>query len=72
MTSTPWPAEGWRKSSYSADAPDNACVEFARTPDASILLRESDEPHTVIATTPATLRAFARAVKAGRFDHVSR
>lgn len=71
MSSTHWPAEGWRKSSYSADAPDNACVELAQTPDAAILLRESDEPHTVIATTPAALRALTRAVKAGRFDHLS-
>ncbi|AEM87133.1 DUF397 domain-containing protein [Streptomyces violaceusniger] len=62
----------WRKSSYSADAPDNACVELAHAPDAAILLRESDEPRTVIATTPAALRALTRAVKAGRFDHLSR
>lgn len=62
----------WRKSSYSADAPDNACVELAHAPDASILLRESDEPDSVIRTTPAALRALTRAVKAGRFDHLSR
>ncbi|GAA2324577.1 DUF397 domain-containing protein [Streptomyces violaceusniger] len=63
----------WRKSSYSADAPDNACVELAQAPDATaILLRESDEPQTVIATTPAALRALARAVRAGRFDQLSR
>lgn len=60
----------WRKSSYSGDAANN-CVELARTPD-SILLRESDEPHTVITTTPAALRTLTQAVKAGRFDHVSR
>ncbi|MDW6062898.1 DUF397 domain-containing protein [Streptomyces sp. FXJ1.4098] len=71
MSLISWPADGWRKSSYSADAEGNACVELARTPD-SILLRESDEPHTVITTTPAALRALTRAVKAGRFDHVSR
>ncbi|MBD3003281.1 MULTISPECIES: DUF397 domain-containing protein [unclassified Streptomyces] len=61
----------WRKSSYSADAPDNACVELARTPD-TVLLRESDEPQTVITTTPAALRALTRAVRAGRFDQLSR
>ncbi|ADI10349.1 hypothetical protein SBI_07229 [Streptomyces bingchenggensis BCW-1] len=61
----------WQKSSYSADGPGNNCVELARTPD-SILLRESDEPHAVITTTPAALRALTHAVKAGRFDHVSR
>lgn len=62
----------WQKSSYSADGPGNNCVELAHAPDASILLRESDEPHTVITTTPTALRALAVAVKAGRFDHLSR
>lgn len=61
----------WQKSSYSADGPGNACVELAHAPDASILLRESDEPHAVITTTPAALRALAYVVKAGRFDHLS-
>ncbi|WJD99656.1 DUF397 domain-containing protein [Streptomyces antimycoticus] len=62
----------WRKSSYSADAPDNACVELAHGPGAAVLLRESDEPGTVITTTPAALRALTRAAKAGRFDQLSR
>ncbi|MBU3866364.1 DUF397 domain-containing protein [Streptomyces sp. 4503] len=61
----------WRKSSYSGDAANN-CVEVTRAPDAAILLRESDEPQTVIATTPAALRALTQAVRAGRFDHLSR
>ncbi|MFJ2200505.1 DUF397 domain-containing protein [Streptomyces violaceusniger] len=62
----------WRKSSYSGDAANN-CVELAQAPDApAILLRESDEPETVIATTPAALRALTRAARAGRFDHLSR
>ncbi|MDX3224361.1 DUF397 domain-containing protein [Streptomyces sp. ME19-01-6] len=59
----------WRKASYSEQNEGN-CVELAHAPDASILLRESDEPHTVITTTPTTLRALTRAVKAGRFDHL--
>ncbi|BBJ43920.1 hypothetical protein SSPO_066380 [Streptomyces antimycoticus] len=62
----------WRKSSYSGDADGNNCVELAQCDATAILLRESDEPQTVIATTPAALRALARAVKAGRFDHLSR
>ncbi|WAP55930.1 DUF397 domain-containing protein [Streptomyces sp. S465] len=62
----------WRKSSYSADAPDNACVELAHAPDAAILLRESDDPRTVITTTPTALRAFTRSVRAGRLDHLFR
>ena len=55
---------------YGAD-PD-ACVELAQTPDAAILLRESDDPRTVITTTPAALRAFTRSVRAGRLDHLFR
>ncbi|WP_262700073.1 MULTISPECIES: DUF397 domain-containing protein [Streptomyces] len=60
----------WRKSSYSGDAANN-CVELARIPDA-VLLRERDQPQTVIATTPAALRTLTRAVRAGRFDQLSR
>ncbi|WP_432252182.1 DUF397 domain-containing protein [Streptomyces sp. HNM1019] len=60
----------WRKSSYSGDAANN-CVELTRIPDA-ILLRESDEPQTVIATTPDALQALTRAARAGRFDRLSR
>ncbi|MFD8338230.1 DUF397 domain-containing protein [Streptomyces solisilvae] len=62
----------WQKSSYSADGPGNNCVELAHASDAAILLRESDEPGTVIATTPAALRALTRAARAGRFDQLSR
>lgn len=61
----------WRKASYS-DQNESNCVELAQRDATAILLRESDEPQTVIATTPAALRALARAVKAGRFDHLSR
>ncbi|TMU94745.1 DUF397 domain-containing protein [Streptomyces sp. DASNCL29] len=62
----------WRKSSYSGDVDGNACVELAHGQDTAILLRESDEPHTVITTTPAALRALTRAARAGRFDQLSR
>ncbi|MFD8162950.1 DUF397 domain-containing protein [Streptomyces malaysiensis] len=62
----------WRKSSYSTENEESNCVELAQIPDAAILLRESDEPGTVIATTPAALRALTRAVRAGRFDQASR
>lgn len=60
----------WRKASYS-DQNESNCVELSRTQEA-VLLRESDEPRTVIATTPAALRALTRAARAGRFDHLSR
>ncbi|MDN3054437.1 DUF397 domain-containing protein [Streptomyces sp. SRF1] len=61
----------WRKSSYSADASDNACVELAYAPGAAVLLRESDEPNVVISTTPAALRQLMERVKAGEFDDIA-
>ncbi|MET7933992.1 DUF397 domain-containing protein [Streptomyces sp. NPDC005322] len=61
----------WQKSSYSADGPGNNCVELAQLPDAAILLRESDDPGAVIATTPAVLRGLIESVKLGEFDHLA-
>ncbi|GAA1279807.1 DUF397 domain-containing protein [Streptomyces javensis] len=61
----------WRKASYS-DQNESNCVELAQRDATAILLRESDEPWTVITTTPAALRALTRAVRAGRFDQLSR
>ncbi|MCQ8833213.1 DUF397 domain-containing protein [Streptomyces malaysiensis] len=56
----------WRKSSFSTDGAN--CVELATTPD-DIRMRESDEPDSVLRTTPAALGVFIRVVKAGRLDH---
>ncbi|MEU1790428.1 DUF397 domain-containing protein [Streptomyces sparsogenes] len=59
----------WRKSSFSGgDGPE--CVELARSADIN-LIRESDEPHVVLATTPKRLAAFIAAAKAGGFDHLT-
>lgn len=59
----------WRKSSFSgAQGPD--CVELARSADTT-LIRESDDPHIVLATSPKRLAAFIAAVKAGDFDHLT-
>ncbi|MEU5642871.1 DUF397 domain-containing protein [Streptomyces milbemycinicus] len=57
----------WQKSSFSDGAGPN-CVELA-TAHAHIHIRESDEPDTVIRTTPATLQSFIRAAKTGGLDH---
>ncbi|MCQ8191834.1 DUF397 domain-containing protein [Streptomyces sp. RCU064] len=46
------------------------CVELAADSVGTTHLRESDDPEVVIATTPATLRAFLRAAKAGEFDRL--
>ncbi|QES42333.1 DUF397 domain-containing protein [Streptomyces venezuelae] len=56
----------WQKSSFSGiDAED--CVELARDEE-RLLLRESDDPDTVIATTPARLNALVRWQKSRRAE----
>ncbi|MFC8824747.1 DUF397 domain-containing protein [Streptomyces sp. NPDC057137] len=57
----------WQKSSYSGTAGN--CVNIATADDGTIKLRESDDPDTVVTTTPEKLRAFILGVKAGEFDH---
>ncbi|MFJ7249603.1 DUF397 domain-containing protein [Kitasatospora sp. NPDC098652] len=56
----------WQKSSYSASG--NECVEVRATGDL-IELRESDEGHLILHTTPAALAALLKGVKTGEFDH---
>ncbi|MET8625723.1 DUF397 domain-containing protein [Kitasatospora sp. NPDC004669] len=56
----------WQKSSFSAA--NNECVEV-RAIDGLIELRESDEGHTILHTTPATFAALLHGLKAGEFDH---
>ncbi|MCO8303201.1 DUF397 domain-containing protein [Streptomyces hygroscopicus] len=57
----------WRKSSFSTDGAN--CVELAAVAD-GIRLRESDEPDTVLRTSPTTLRSFICAAKAASLDHI--
>ncbi len=42
------PQHTWQKSSFSPDGSD--CVYLATAPDGTILLRESDEPETILST----------------------
>ncbi|MFD8382809.1 DUF397 domain-containing protein [Streptomyces sp. NPDC059679] len=58
----------WRKSSFSEGGALN-CVEVATDPTGTLHLRESDDPHTVITTTPTTLHALLRTIKTGALDH---
>ncbi|MFD8782285.1 DUF397 domain-containing protein [Kitasatospora sp. NPDC059599] len=60
------PNAQWQKSSYSGSS--NACVEV-RTVDGTVELRESDDGHITLRTTPAALAALLQGVKAGEFDH---
>ncbi|MDP9613282.1 DUF397 domain-containing protein [Streptomyces demainii] len=59
----------WRKSSFSSGDAAN-CVELAADSVGNPHLRESDDPEVVISTTPAALRAFLRAAKAGELDRL--
>ncbi|WP_329217300.1 DUF397 domain-containing protein [Streptomyces sp. NBC_01485] len=45
----------WQKSTYSEEG--SACVYLTTTPTGTILLRESDEPETILTTSPRQLRA---------------
>lgn len=45
----------WQKSSFSPDG--NACIEMASATGPSLCLRESDDPATVLTTSPPRLRA---------------
>ncbi|MFE2031319.1 DUF397 domain-containing protein [Streptomyces hygroscopicus] len=56
----------WQKSSYSGEG--NACLYVSAPDSATIRLRESDEPDTILTTTPTTLRALIRSAKAGQLD----
>ncbi|QHY95964.1 hypothetical protein SSPS47_12630 [Streptomyces sp. S4.7] len=57
----------WQKSSFSANA--NSCVNVSASDDGTVKIRESDDPDTIVTTTPEKLRAFILGVKAGEFDH---
>ncbi|WP_049655571.1 DUF397 domain-containing protein [Kitasatospora sp. MY 5-36] len=60
------PESHWQKSSYSASS--NECVEV-RTASGAVELRESDQSHLTLRTTPTTFAALLHALKAGEFDH---
>ncbi len=60
----------WQKSSYSGTSAN--CVQVASGDDGTVGMRESDDPGTVLTTTPESLAAFIRGVKAGEFDHFLR
>jgi hypothetical protein len=53
----------WQKSSFSSGDPNQTCVELANAPEGRIRLRESDDPATVLTSTPARLAALLRCVR---------
>ncbi|MFI1333692.1 DUF397 domain-containing protein [Streptomyces sp. NPDC020845] len=64
------PTLRWRKSSYSSQGAN--CLYVSSTADATIRLRESDAPDTILTTTPTALRSLIRSAKAGHLDHIGK
>ncbi|MDT0305445.1 DUF397 domain-containing protein [Streptomyces sp. DSM 44917] len=60
---------GWQRSSFSGGT-DN-CVELAHGRSGGLLLRESDAPLSVVATSRRRLAALLGGVKSGRFDRLA-
>ncbi|PNG92978.1 DUF397 domain-containing protein [Streptomyces malaysiensis] len=58
----------WRKSSYSAQGAN--CLYVSAPDGATIRLRESDQPDTILTTNPTALRALIRSAKKGQLDHL--
>ncbi|WP_416873453.1 DUF397 domain-containing protein [Kitasatospora sp. SC0581] len=56
----------WQKSSFSSSG--ELCVEV-RTANGAVELRESDEGHLTLRTTPTAFAALLQATRAGEFDH---
>ncbi|WP_406172623.1 DUF397 domain-containing protein [Streptomyces sp. NBC_00996] len=56
--------DNWQKSSFSGSGDGNACVEIAATPT-TLRLRESDDPTTVLTTTPTPLAQLLCGIRSG-------
>ncbi|MFI6490637.1 DUF397 domain-containing protein [Streptomyces sp. NPDC050564] len=56
--------DNWQKSSFSGSGDGNACVELASTP-ATIHLRESDDPTTVLTATRTSLAQLLHGIRSG-------
>jgi hypothetical protein len=60
----------WRMSSFTGS--NGSCVEVAKLPDGSTLVRNSNHPDAgTLAFTRAEMAAFISGVKAGEFDDLS-
>ncbi|MFJ4829544.1 DUF397 domain-containing protein [Streptomyces sp. NPDC088747] len=55
----------WQKSSFSGGADGNECVELARG-EATLLLRESDEPDRILPVSRDALAGLLRKIHANR------
>ncbi|MFC5662986.1 DUF397 domain-containing protein [Kitasatospora misakiensis] len=59
----------WQKSSMSGNS--NQCVEI-RTTEGLIQIRESDDPDSIVTTTPTKFALWIEGVKRGEFDHFTK
>jgi hypothetical protein len=53
----------WQKSSFSGGGEGNSCLELATAGHHRMAFRESDDPATVLTTTPGRLAALLDTVK---------
>lgn len=59
----------WRQSSYCQEGA--SCVNVAAGERETIIIRESEHPEVILATTRTRLRTFIRAAREGQFDHIT-
>jgi hypothetical protein len=55
----------WQKSTYSGGAEGNECVELAHG-EATLLLREGDDPTRILPVAPTTLSALLTHIRSDR------
>ncbi|GAA1931263.1 hypothetical protein GCM10009716_43130 [Streptomyces sodiiphilus] len=53
----------WQKSSFSSSDPNQTCLEAATDPSGRLYFRESEDPETVLTTTPARLAALLHSLR---------
>lgn len=63
--------DAWQKSSFSGGGDSDDCVEVSARQD-TLLVRESEEPGTVVETTGPGLAALIRAIRAPRYCSIPR
>ncbi|MFG2128089.1 DUF397 domain-containing protein [Streptomyces sp. NPDC048751] len=54
----------WQKSTFSQEA--SACIYIATAPEGTTLLRESDDPETILTTSPRQIGALIATLRSGR------
>ncbi|MCG0287747.1 DUF397 domain-containing protein [Streptomyces sp. PSAA01] len=68
MTRRDWQELDWQRAAPDDSEEGHAYLEVAVGPDDQILMRESNDPETVVVTTRTKWEAFIKGVKAGEFD----